>query len=246
MHVPLPQRTFLSTYFICPCRGRRHLRVVGTLCGSLHASVCSHLQATGLLCVLTLDVGVSMSVNVLVQGGPECSAWRDVCGCTAAHSWMQVREPAVCAPKHSPHLPLLPYSRLFFFYFFIHERPRGGRDTGRGRSRLHAGSPMWDTIPGPRDHTEPKTGAQPLSHPGVPEIKSYLLEVCLKVSLDWFIGHMFLTRQAHLRFNTEGFSLKGKCVFKITPPLGNQLIWQSKFHGSRPLPIKKSSANGTR
>ena len=31
------------------------------------------------------------------------------------------------------------------------ERERG-RDTGRGRSRLHAGSPMWDSIPGPQDH----------------------------------------------------------------------------------------------
>ena len=26
------------------------------------------------------------------------------------------------------------------------------RDTGRGRSRLHAGSPMWDSIPGPQNH----------------------------------------------------------------------------------------------
>ena len=39
------------------------------------------------------------------------------------------------------------------FYLFIHERPREkSRDTGRGRSRLHAGSPMWDSIPGPHDH----------------------------------------------------------------------------------------------
>ena len=27
-----------------------------------------------------------------------------------------------------------------------------GRDIGRGRSRLHAGSPIWDLIPGPWDH----------------------------------------------------------------------------------------------
>ena len=27
-----------------------------------------------------------------------------------------------------------------------------GRDTGRGRSRLHAGSPMWDLIPGLQDY----------------------------------------------------------------------------------------------
>ena len=26
------------------------------------------------------------------------------------------------------------------------------RETGRGRSRLHAGSLMWDSIPGLRDH----------------------------------------------------------------------------------------------
>ena len=27
-----------------------------------------------------------------------------------------------------------------------------GRDTGGGRSRLHAGSPIWDLIPGLQDH----------------------------------------------------------------------------------------------
>ena len=44
---------------------------------------------------------------------------------------------------------------LFFKRLFIHERHRErerererGRDTGRERSRLHAGSPMWDSIPG--------------------------------------------------------------------------------------------------
>ena len=31
------------------------------------------------------------------------------------------------------------------------EGERGGRDTGRGRSRLHAGSPTWDLIPGLQD-----------------------------------------------------------------------------------------------
>ena len=27
-----------------------------------------------------------------------------------------------------------------------------GRDTGRGRSRPHAGSPTWDSIPGLQDY----------------------------------------------------------------------------------------------
>ena len=52
----------------------------------------------------------------------------------------------------------------------MRDRERG-RDTGRGRSRIPAGSPMWDLIPGPRDpHPELKADAQPLSHPGTPEI----------------------------------------------------------------------------
>ena len=28
-----------------------------------------------------------------------------------------------------------------------------GRGTGRGRGKLPEGSPMWDSIPGPQDHT---------------------------------------------------------------------------------------------
>ena len=44
-----------------------------------------------------------------------------------------------------------------------------GRDIGRGRrSRLHAGSLMWDSIPSPGSYPEPKADAQPLSYPGIP------------------------------------------------------------------------------
>ena len=40
------------------------------------------------------------------------------------------------------------------FYLFIHEiHTERGRDTGRGRSRLPVGSPVQDSIPGPRGHT---------------------------------------------------------------------------------------------
>ena len=47
-----------------------------------------------------------------------------------------------------------------FIYLFMREGERErererkrerGRDTGRGRSRLQAGSPMWDSIPGLQD-----------------------------------------------------------------------------------------------
>ena len=38
-----------------------------------------------------------------------------------------------------------------FIYLFIRDTERErGRDTGRGRSRLPAEIPMWDSIPGPR------------------------------------------------------------------------------------------------
>lgn len=40
---------------------------------------------------------------------------------------------------------------FFFNILFIHERERE-RDIGRGRSRLHTGSPMWDRTQGLRDH----------------------------------------------------------------------------------------------
>ena len=39
------------------------------------------------------------------------------------------------------------------FYLFIETEGERDRDTGRGRSRLHTGSPTWDSIPGLQDHT---------------------------------------------------------------------------------------------
>ena len=43
-----------------------------------------------------------------------------------------------------------------------------GRDTVRGRSRLHAGSPTWDSTPGLQDHALGRRQSKPLSHPGIP------------------------------------------------------------------------------
>ena len=43
--------------------------------------------------------------------------------------------------------PFIYYFFNFLKILFIHERHRvRGRDTGRGRSRLPVGSPMWDLI----------------------------------------------------------------------------------------------------
>ena len=63
----------------------------------------------------------------------------------------------------------------------VTERERR-RDTGRGRSRLHAlGGPMWDSIPSlPGSRPGPKAGAKPLCHPGIPWFfVFYLTEVSL-------------------------------------------------------------------
>ena len=55
------------------------------------------------------------------------------------------------------HPVILEFSFISFFskdfiYLFMRDRERR-RDTGRGRSRLHAGRRMWDSIPGLQDHT---------------------------------------------------------------------------------------------
>ena len=45
-------------------------------------------------------------------------------------------------------------------------------DTGRGKSWLPAGSPMWDSIPG--SQPEPKGSAQLLNHPGIVPRVNYM------------------------------------------------------------------------
>ena len=49
----------------------------------------------------------------------------------------------------------------------MRDRKRG-RDTGRGRSRLCAGSLMWDSILGLQDHTLAEGSAKPLGHRDCP------------------------------------------------------------------------------
>ena len=64
---------------------------------------------------------------------------------------------------------------LTLFYFleilFIHVLTEREAETkAEGRSRLPAGSLMWDLIPELQDYADapPKANAQPLSHPGIP------------------------------------------------------------------------------
>ena len=55
-----------------------------------------------------------------------------------------------------------------------------GRDIVRGRSRRHAGSPMWDSDPGtPGSRPEPKADAQSLSHTGILEINLFIHQILI-------------------------------------------------------------------
>ena len=57
---------------------------------------------------------------------------------------------------------------------YIRERKRG-RDTSRGRGKLHAGSLMWDSILGLQDHAlGQRQVLKPLGHPGIPDYISFL------------------------------------------------------------------------
>ena len=60
-----------------------------------------------------------------------------------------------------------------------------GRDTGRGRSRLHAGSQTWDSIQGPQDQALAEGGAKPLRHPGCPSNVKIKQNVVKENNLKW-------------------------------------------------------------
>ena len=75
------------------------------------------------------------------------------------------------------------FSLFLRFYLFIHERhTERSRDTGRGRSRLTAGSPMRNSIPGPQDHALSRrqtSTTEPPRHPQNFGFKHVLLHLCI-------------------------------------------------------------------
>ena len=93
------------------------------------------------------------------------------------------------APFSVPHgifKPLLlcciSFKKKTRFYLFIHERHRErSRDLGRGRRRFPTGSPMWDSIPGPLDHS--MTQRQMLNH-GVIQVHLCCISTGLLVMLS--------------------------------------------------------------
>ena len=71
-----------------------------------------------------------------------------------SHLFSSLSPPSL-PPSLPPFLPFpsFPSFPLDFMYLFMRDTERvRGRDIGRERSRLHAGSWMWDWIPGIQDH----------------------------------------------------------------------------------------------
>ena len=89
---------------------------------------------------------------------------------------------------------MYPFVCTFFkkrFYLFIHEtHTERGRDTGRGRrSRLHAGSPMQDSIPGLWDHTQSQLRCSTTEPPRHPLCALFNAEL---YSILWNELHLFI------------------------------------------------------
>ena len=80
-----------------------------------------------------------------------------------------------------------------------------GRDTGRGRSRLLAGSQMWNSIPGPRSLPELKADIQLLSHPGVAVIWFLKARLSYVANTDLIQEHLFCTKVPYM--DTQKFLL---------------------------------------
>ena len=98
---------------------------------------------------------------------------------------------------------------------FIHERQRErGRQRHRGRSRLHAGSPMRDSILGSQDHT--LSWKQRLNH-WVTQV-SLIMPVLIQMSLNVSIQHYWNTLSCVLN------------IWLLELYLNSFDLWKHPFH----------------
>ena len=101
----------------------------------------------------------------------------------------------------------------------MRDRERG-RDISRGRSRLPAGSPKRDLIPGPLgSQSGPNVDAEPLSHLGTPRLgflphplqtprfRGLLFWVMVSYQFYFFLGFYRLTAVGHVMANENNFFL---------------------------------------
>ena len=126
---------------------------------------------------------------------------------------------------------------LSMFYLFIPERHRErGRDTGRGRSRLCAGSPIRDLIPGSRDHDWAKGRCSTTEAPRcllfplftyqelLPSVNTSLPVLCLPNEIQWPYLSLFWCSYRHV----------------------SQSFWFSLFHWASSTVITRQKQNETK
>ena len=112
-----------------------------------------------------------------------------------SHLWLAALNVSLGYHSHSPvfHSLSLFFFKDLFVCLFVCDTERS-RDIDRGRSRLLAGSLMWDLIPGLGSHPEPKADIQLLSHPGVCP-QCYTLECKLMlISLTTISWNKFIAK----------------------------------------------------
>ena len=112
-----------------------------------------------------------------------------------------------------------------FIYLFMKDTHT---ERGRGRSRLHAGSPTWDSIPGPRDHalSQMQIDAQPLSHPVPPRF------------LVLFLLYMLVSQLPLPEVTWTGLCKLYQTCKQMLNPLAVFLLYSLIFTTSVPKDIK--------
>ena len=103
-------------------------------------------------------------------------------------------------PSLPRHMTLSRLQKILFIYSWEIQRERErGRDTGRGRSWLHAGSPTWDWVPGLQKHALGwRQMLKLLSHPGIP------LFIYLFIRFYLFIHERYREREREAETQAEG------------------------------------------
>ena len=112
---------------------------------------------------------------------------------------------------NSPH-----FLKDLFIYPWETQR-EGGRDIGRGRSRLHAGSPMWDSILDPGIMPSAEGGCSTTEPPRLPSSPHFLLIFILNILallfkrflVPRYSSWIHMEAEALLIYPTLDFSTRG-------------------------------------
>ena len=136
---------------------------------------------------------------------------------TSSTTWPTFDTLSVLNFTHSNGCMVVAHCTLGFLFVFIilfvySWETQRGRDTGKGRSRIPAGSPMQDSNPGSQDRCDLSQDTQPLRHPGAPGPLYFesnislvsnnvltCLFICFPIFLKWNHGPLNLELSSFLK-----------------------------------------------